>query len=755
MAVKIEIPGIGTVEADNFAQEDTLQKLLAVMSKSEKTKQKDEAAKEAADKKLLAAKKKETEASKKQSEAQEKANNQLEDLIDSYEKEVKVVGDFGIAMAKAESDIKSAFADLTVTAGALAGKFLMNYDDMAANPIKAGAGILETINNVMFQIAHIGVDIGVALGKAAVGWVPFIGAGLADAVQGLGDLANTIIDVANEIFTTVNTILEKEFQKRADQLFAFAGIGGSFAGGMSQMAAYANQSGIGIAAFTKAVVTARPYITGMGMSVGDATDLISKTMGAMASTTGKSGRVVRDSLLALGYTFEQQQVIMTQYMAQQKAVGVNLANVAPATLARQTEEYAKHLKVISDITGQDAMRLMDQARAETQRGALMNSLTGAQANAFQDAYATLAAMPGEQGPKLQAALAQMLAGGVVTDPVIAGNRIIMDMLKTTAGQVQSANVNMVTATQKNLGQAAIAYRAAGESATDFAALMNPGGTSAVAQGMSQFGNALRQYRYDPSAAENSMKAANTQAGASDSLTGAYVGLTEVMTSFQNEMESLASSILPTYASVMESASAASAKFVTTGIKIVTGTIGWLAGLSEITGLNFSIPGLSSTMGGKAASADEVSNKGSGAGDTLAAAQGASTQAPTKGQGGSAEGDKTIDPNAKEQTATLKQIEINTAKSATALDSGTAAGTPKFADGGIASGPLSGYAATLHGTEAVVPLPDGKKLPVKMDGGANGGAMAQTMQHQTDLLNQILSAMQKNNTLTSGILQASQ
>jgi hypothetical protein len=202
---------------------------------------------------------------------------------------------------------------------------------------------------------------------------------------------------------------------------------------------------------------------------------------------------------------------------------------------------------------------------------------------------------------------------------------------------------------------------------------------------------------------------------------------------------------------MEAASAASAKFVTTGIKMVTGTIGWLAGLSEITGLNFSIPGLSSTMGGKAASADEVSNKGSGAGDTLATAQSASTQAPTKGQGGSAEGDKTIDPNAKEQTATLKQIEQNTAKSAE-LAAMPTPGTPKFADGGIASGPLSGYAATLHGTEAVVPLPDGKTLPVKMDG---GGAVSQAMQHQTDLLNQILTAMQKNNTLTSGILQASQ
>jgi hypothetical protein len=35
------------------------------------------------------------------------------------------------------------------------------------------------------------------------------------------------------------------------------------------------------------------------------------------------------------------------------------------------------------------------------------------------------------------------------------------------------------------------------------------------------------------------------------------------------------------------------------------------------------------------------------------------------------------------------------------------------DGGIATGPRSGYAATLHGTEAVVPLPDGKTIPVTM------------------------------------------
>lgn len=42
---------------------------------------------------------------------------------------------------------------------------------------------------------------------------------------------------------------------------------------------------------------------------------------------------------------------------------------------------------------------------------------------------------------------------------------------------------------------------------------------------------------------------------------------------------------------------------------------------------------------------------------------------------------------------------------------------KFAGGGIARGRDAGYPAILHGTEAVVPLPNGKEIPVKM---MNGG-----------------------------------
>jgi hypothetical protein len=76
--------------------------------------------------------------------------------------------------------------------------------------------------------------------------------------------------------------------------------------------------------------------------------------------------------------------------------------------------------------------------------------------------------------------------------------------------------------------------------------------------------------------------------------------------------------------------------------------------------------------------------------------------------------------------------------------------PGAADGGILSGPNSGYPATLHGTEAVVPLPDNRSIPVSMD----TSALTSAVNQQSGILNEILRAMKDNNTLTSGILQHS-
>ena len=98
-------------------------------------------------------------------------------------------------------------------------------------------------------------------------------------------------------------------------------------------------------------------------------------------------------------------------------------------------------------------------------------------------------------------------------------------------------------------------------------------------------------------------------------------------------------------------------------------------------------------------------------------------------------------------------------------------TPGYAAGGIARGREAGYPAILHGTEAVVPLPNGKSIPVEMNKGmgqqnnvtvnvsidSDGNAQQSTAssgQQGADIGNLIAAAVQKelqNQKRAGGIL----
>ena len=77
----------------------------------------------------------------------------------------------------------------------------------------------------------------------------------------------------------------------------------------------------------------------------------------------------------------------------------------------------------------------------------------------------------------------------------------------------------------------------------------------------------------------------------------------------------------------------------------------------------------------------------------------------------------------------------------------------MASGGIASGPRSGYQAMLHGTEAVVPLPDGKTIPVEMPGiSTNLADQTSLMAQQLSKLDELVRVMQNQVSLSNKILQ---
>jgi len=80
--------------------------------------------------------------------------------------------------------------------------------------------------------------------------------------------------------------------------------------------------------------------------------------------------------------------------------------------------------------------------------------------------------------------------------------------------------------------------------------------------------------------------------------------------------------------------------------------------------------------------------------------------------------------------------------------------PSAATGGILSGPKSGYQAMLHGNEAVVPLPDGKTIPVQSKGGGGGaGSKDQValLSMELEKLDSMLRVMSKQNDITNKIL----
>ena len=69
---------------------------------------------------------------------------------------------------------------------------------------------------------------------------------------------------------------------------------------------------------------------------------------------------------------------------------------------------------------------------------------------------------------------------------------------------------------------------------------------------------------------------------------------------------------------------------------------------------------------------------------------------------------------------------------------------ELAYGGVVSGPKSGYASLLHGTEAVVPLPGGRSIPVEMTGMTDKiGEQVSLMTAQITRFDQMINLLQSS------------
>jgi hypothetical protein len=292
----------------------------------------------------------------------------------------------------------------------------------------------------------------------------------------------------------------------------------------------------------------------------------------------------------------------------------------------------------------------------------------------------------------------------------------MDMLREMTASVSAGNTDMAAETQRLLTETAENVRGSSLNvATDLAALQ--GVTDPVVKGFADAGNALNAYSLaQADAGAKSSMAAETQLTTTDAVSQGFSKAVEATTHFQVQMETLATDLMPKYASALVSA-----------ITMVEQTVS--------KGLEYMADPEKLKQDAKA-KAEEIKENVKDKDWTkiimggLMAAGGLAATAMTWGVGGALGGGSAM------------------AAGGALMSQGWSGGTPGMAKGGISSGPLSGYQETLHGTEAVVPLPDNKSIPVSLD----SSSLTSTMTQQNMLLTELIERMDKNNNLTSGILQ---
>jgi hypothetical protein len=640
--VKVNIPGIGEVVATNAASEETLNKILAVMSKT--TKAKDPA--EGIFKTMV----KDYRDQKKAADDFEKS---LEGLTEEQKKAAKIAQvnwENSRKLANALEGGRQAVSAVAGTLGSL-GKSVISlgaqmatsYDDMAKNPIRAAAGQVDTAIDMAKTAVHGVADTAAGVAHAFGGF-PVIG----PIVSGLGDAfsaaTKAIADFGAEMLHVANDIMSKEFQKSADALDSYTKQGASFANGMMEMRETAHEAGISISILSEIGKKSSDNIRAMGVTQGEGVAILSKGMGSAAKTIGKSGATLRDEMLSMGYSYEEQGELMASYGAQLKASGVDLKNLAPAELAAGTKEYARNVKILSDLTGQDAQKAMEKARIESTRGALMNTLNKDQ----RDAFIQSSAIMGKLGPDFQEALMQRIANIPITNPAIGASKELMEMIEKIAQQTKAGNKEIANETSNAILDAQNKMKAAGNSGlasiTDSVNLAMRG-QAGVASDIAKQSNAVLAFQVERNQAKKSSDAldAQTALAGKDSLEKSYASITKTMQDNAIAMEITASAHLKEYGAVLKkTADETAAAFKT--------ALDWI----------------NNNFKPKTEYSDTAEN------------------------------------SAKIQEEGLKVLSNPKSSFWEKLGASTAMGAG-LSNGGIASGPTSGFLQKLHGSELVVPL----------------------------------------------------
>jgi hypothetical protein len=524
-----------------------------------------------------------------------------------------------------------------------------------------------------------------------------------------------LASTALEFFTSAVTsaakeginLLATEAEKQIKAFNTAASAGALFGRGMDDLRVYARNAGLTVDQFSNVISNNSSDLARAGYTVEQGARIVGNVTSRFAVQIGKSGQTLQTEMLNLGLGFEEQANLTAQVVSDLKRTGATATNgqVATATL-----EIAKNMRAVADIMGEEYKARQDAAKKQAEQ------------YAFQAKVNEIAKRTGDPGLPKRVELAMSLMS--------ESNRRAAIQATVLNGAVTDVAANLTGGADagRDFANALMSGRTSMQDLTNGTAMLNDRfqqGTSATGTALSrltiatgdlaEISQAYDQQQQDSFKANSrninkAIQDAETLAGSQGGLQGELIGVERQAQALKISIQDILTPSIINFGKVSNEVIASVRKAVSN-----VGSGGGTPKISESVtnvGLGVTALGALTALLGGAAS---LTGLGAAVGVPMIAA---GTSMMT---GGGA---------------------VTTA--------GALGSMMGFDDGGIAEGPKSGYPATLHGTEAVVPLSDNRSIPVSMDTGALTAAVHQ----QSGILTEILRTMRDTNSLTSGILQHS-
>jgi hypothetical protein len=460
----------------------------------------------------------------------------------------------------------------------------------------------------------------------------------------------------------LNDFLGKEFQTIIGSYNKIGDSGIILARGMTDLKTAAADAGMGVDTFAAALQKNADNFrqSGLGMTAG------AMKFSSVMTELQKNGGQYSKQLFELGFSTADQADLVSSAMAN-LARTTNLENVSAQEIASLSLQYAKSLRLISDLTGKSAEEQRKEQEEQRKNIALQAELQKLGPNAQRTFEQGIATLP----KQMQTAVTELLGPlHSITDQQAAyfyqndaNFRKVVDNFRASV-ESNTPDPNIAQETAQNLAD----YNKSILNNKDAITLSTVSmyGASGAGADLGKAYNDLKQdvLGFTDESVKAAAKALDQLTKHVDPLTESSANLEVTLNNFNKEMAEIALKSLPEYAQVISR----TATDLSTAVKDTLKLLG---------------------LGGNENADTDTNYKG---------------KPPKEEQ----KDQSTLGKFFGSMWYQLKNSAGNY------QESGQSTPTQGYANGGISSGPTTGYTALLHGTEAIVPLPDGKNIPVSIE-----------------------------------------